>query len=322
MTTSPYLAVLALAGTAAAVAVVVSAMHAAQPAAAPQPAAAAAERAAQPQPPQEEFVDPAAMAKRFNVELGRMAATKETTPPRQLIEQLQSRRFHAVETLADPGRNQDAPTIYRSARRGVVVVGAVTGGRGRRPPQGSFASGFVIHKDGLIVTNAHVVEAFAHMNGMGVMTHDQRVFPVKAVLAADRHNDVAVLKVAADDLVPLPVARTVPVGATVYCLSHPALTSEGDENAFFAFTRGAVSGRFRIDLRREGLVDVLAITSDYGQGSSGGPILNENGAVVGIVCETVSLSSDVQSCDTQMTWKFARPSSSLLALVSGQPPTK
>ena len=52
-----------------------------------------------------------------------------------------------------------------------------------------FASGFVIHKDGLIVSNAHVLEAFRDMKAVGVMTSDGRVFPIKAVLAADRLND-------------------------------------------------------------------------------------------------------------------------------------
>ena len=160
------------------------------------------------------------------------------------------------------------------------------------------------------------------MNGMGVMTHDRRVFPVKSVLAVDRHNDIAVLKIEANDLTPLPLARSAPVGSTVYCLSHPALTSEGDENAFFTFTQGVVSGRFRIDLRGKGAINVLAITADYGQGSSGGPILNQRGAVVGVVCETVSLSPDADSCDTQMTWKFAQPASSILAIVGGQPAAK
>jgi S1-C subfamily serine protease len=145
------------------------------------------------------------------------------------------------------------------------------------------------------------------------MTSDGRVFPIKAVLATDRINDAAVLKVEATDLKPLPLARSVRVGATVYCLSHPLMNYMGTENGFFAFTQGIVSGRYRSQLRGETPINVLTITADYAQGSSGGPILNEHGAVVGMVCETLTISDD--NDEGQMTWKFTRPSSSILALL-------
>jgi S1-C subfamily serine protease len=43
----------------------------------------------------------------------------------------------------------------------------------------------------------------------------------------------------------------------------------------------------------------ITITADYAQGSSGGPILNEHGAVVGMVCQTLTISDD--NDDSQMT---------------------
>jgi S1-C subfamily serine protease len=178
----------------------------------------------------------------------------------------------------------------------------------------------VIHKDGVIVSNAHVLEAFRDMKAIGVMTSDGRVFPIKAVLAADRINDAAVLKVEAADLTPLPLAKSARVGATVYCLSHPLMNYMGTENGFFAFTQGIVSGRYRSRLMGATPVNVLAITADYAQGSSGGPILNEHGAVVGMVCQTLTISDD--NNEGQMTWKFTRPSSSILLLLQGTRPGK
>jgi len=62
----------------------------------------------------------------------------------------------------------------------------------------------------------------------------------------------------------------------------------------------------------------ITITADYAQGSSGGPILNEHGAVVGMVCQTLTISDD--SGESQMTWKFTRPSSSILSLLQGAQP--
>ena len=75
------------------------------------------------------------------------------------------------------------------------------------------------------------------------MTADGRVFPVKEVLACSRLNDLALLKVDAEDLHPLPVASDAAIGATVYCLSHPALAG-GKGNGFFSVQQGIVYGKF------------------------------------------------------------------------------
>lgn len=96
------------------------------------------------------------------------------------------------------------------------------------------------------------------------------------------------------------------------------MNNMGTENGFFAFTQGIVSGRYRSRLLGETPINVLTITADYAQGSSGGPILNEHGAVVGMVCETLTISDDNDG--SQMAWKFVRPSSSILPLLQGKHP--
>lgn len=266
-------------------------------------------------PPEDTFDSPEAIINRFDAELGRLANGPGIPSPNELARQAEANKTCAVATLPDPGKKLDAETVYARARAGVVIVGAIPKGKKRRHSQPVFATGFVIRKDGVIVSNAHVLEAFGDMKAIGVMTSDGRVFPVKAVLAADRLNDAAVLKVEATDLTPLPLARSVPVGATVYCLSHPLMNYMGTENGFFAFTQGIVSGRYRTRLMGETPINVLTITADYAQGSSGGPILNEHGAAVGMVCETLAIPDD--NGESQMTWKFSRPSSSILALLDG-----
>jgi S1-C subfamily serine protease len=77
------------------------------------------------------------------------------------------------------------------------------------------------------------------------------------------------------------------------------MNSTGTEVGFSAFTPGIVSGRYRTKLMGETLVNVLRITADYAEGSSGGPILNEHGAVVGIVCQTVAIGDE--DSGSQMT---------------------
>ena len=268
---------------------------------------------------EEQFDNPEAIVNRFSAELGRLASGAKIPSPNELAQQVEANKTCAVAALPDPGKVLDAQTIYTRARAGVVIVGAIPKGKKRHQSQPVFATGFVVHKDGVIVSNAHVLEAFRDMKAVGVMTSDGRVFPVKAVLAADKINDAAVLKIEATDLTPLPLARSAPVGATVYCLSHPVMNCMGTEHGFFAFTQGIVSGRYRTKLMGDTPVNVLTITADYAQGSSGGPILNEYGAVVGIVCQTFAINDD--DGNNQLTWKFARPASSILPLLQGSPKT-
>jgi S1-C subfamily serine protease len=265
--------------------------------------------------PEDQFDSPEAIISRFDAELRRSASGPGIPSPDELAKQAEANKTCRAATLPDPGKKLDAETIYARARAGTVIVGAIPKGKKRQHSQPVFATGFVIHRDGVIVSNAHVLEAFRDMKAVGVMTSDGRVFPIKAVLATDRINDAAVLKVEATDLTPLPMARIVRVGATVYCLSHPLLNYMGTENGFFAFTQGIVSGRYRSRLMGATPINVLTITADYAQGSSGGPILNEHGAVVGMVCQTLTISDD--NDESQMTWKFSRPSSSILALLEG-----
>lgn len=282
---------------------------AAEVAPAPAPVAAAGD----------EFDNPEAVAERFGTELGRLTKQQEVVTPAALAKQAAQQKTCRIEITADPGKELSPETIYATARRSVVIVGGIAWCKRHEAWHASCATGFVVHKDGVIATNFHVVTTFQEMRAVGVMTSDGRVYPIKAVLAADAHNDLAVLKIEAQGLAPLPVADRVPVGAAVYCLSHPSLNYAGTENAFYSFTQGIVCGKFQLRGEDDKLVNVLAITADYAQGSSGGPILNSHGAVIGIVCQNLPLSSDEEGNDVQMTWKFSRPSSSLLPLLRGGP---
>jgi len=65
------------------------------------------------------------------------------------------------------------------------------------------ASGFVIGREGIIVTNRHVVDKDERAAAIGVQTWDGRLLPIRKILAVDKPNDLAVLQVDADDLVAL-----------------------------------------------------------------------------------------------------------------------
>jgi S1-C subfamily serine protease len=265
-----------------------------------------------------DFLSPQELSRQFCDRLGEIMRERPLPSPWELVDQLKGERLAPIVPRQDAGRKLTSEQIYASARKSVVVIGGISPRRRSSQWSGSYATGFVIRADGIVVTNAHVIEAFVDSKAIAVMTDDGRVFPVVSVLAADRRNDVAVVKVDAEDLYPLPIARDINVGATVYCLSHPALDCAGRENAFYTFTQGIVSAKLRLPIESDEPINALAITADYAQGSSGGPILNENGAVVGMVCHTLSLCAG-DAGSPQMTWKMARPAGSILGLLSDRP---
>lgn len=270
-----------------------------------------------------EFPDPSVIADRFTTQLTRLIKQHKVVAPSELFRQAQQAKQRCdVASLPEPSERLAPEAIYARAKPAVVVIGAVMRPPGHRAFHAALASGFVIRGDGVMVTNYHVIEAFQHAKAVAAMTHDERVLPIQKVLAADEHNDLAVVKAEAENLTALPIAASAPVGATVYCLSHPALDSDETETAFFTFTQGIVCGKFYLRLNGPNPLNVLAITAEYAKGSSGGPILNERGAVVGIICQTRALFHDSDETEPQLTWKFARPSSSLLALLQAAAPTK
>ena len=261
------------------------------------------------------FEDLQTVSRHFADELGRLKDQNQTTSPAELVAQADTENSYSVPTLTDPGKKLDTESIYKQAKPGVVVVGGIYKCTKCKHWHAQCASGFVVRKDGLILTNLHAIEAFKKLEAVGVMTDDGRVFPVKAVLASNRLNDLVLLKVDAQRLSPLPVCDDVSVGATIYCLSHPVLPG-GKSNCFYTFSPGIVCGKFTLHADDDQALNVLAVTAEYGPGSSGGPILNEHGAVVGVACQAIPLFQKDHEKDVQMIWRFGRPSSSILALLS------
>ncbi len=142
----------------------------------------------------------------------------------------------------------------------------------------TLASGVVVDPNGVITTNHHVA-AGEQAVAMGVMTADGRFFPVTEVLAANKGTDVALLRVDAKGLTALPVRDDLGAGAAIYCYSHPA-------NSFGCFTDGIVTRYCRLGgADRNGAI-FMQITADYARGSSGGPIIDQAGNLVGLVSST------------------------------------
>ncbi|TLM65226.1 MAG: Do family serine endopeptidase [Deltaproteobacteria bacterium] len=145
-----------------------------------------------------------------------------------------------------------------------------------RQPQSeqSLGTGFIISADGVILTNAHVVEGAEKIK---VRLPDQRVFPGD-VLGVDPKTDVAVLKISSDQ--PLPVAvlgdsDRIRVGQWALAIGNPfGLDS--------TLTVGVVSATERANVGIEDYESFIQTDASINPGNSGGPLLNVYGEVVGM----------------------------------------
>jgi len=155
--------------------------------------------------------------------------------------------------------------------------------RNEAPTRG-VGSGFIISKDGLILTNAHVVD---EADEVTVKLSDRREYRAK-VLGSDPATDVAVLKIDAKDL-------------PVVSLGHPSGIGVGDYvlaiGSPFGFeqsaTAGIVSAKGR-SLPGDGYVPFIQTDVAVNPGNSGGPLFDTGGNVVGINSQIYSRSGGYQ----------------------------
>jgi serine protease Do len=146
----------------------------------------------------------------------------------------------------------------------------------------AYGSGVVLKKNGYIVTNSHVVE---EAQSIEVQLADHRVFPA-TVVDADSKIDVAILKIAADDLKPLPWGDSdkLRVGEQVFAIGNP-------------FDLGSSASRGIISATGRAIPEPSASFEDYLQtdaainpGNSGGALINIHGELIGINVEIASTS--------------------------------
>ena len=171
------------------------------------------------------------------------------------------------------------------------------------------ASGFIITESGAMVTCLHVIKG-ARTLGLVALTREGRLWPVREVLAADALNDLVIVQLGGSGFAALPVSTNAPVGSPVTILSHP-------ENHYYMLTAGLVSRYFSTP-KKQGAVPMMAVTAEFAKGSSGAPVLNEYGSVVGVVNNTQSIYYDSdhgQPENFQMTVRNCTPAPLLLKMI-------
>ena len=141
-------------------------------------------------------------------------------------------------------------------------------------PEEGQGSGFIIDKEGHVLTNFHVI---ADARQIEVTLHNRKKYKA-TIVGTDRSHDLAVVQIKASDLTPMVLgdSRNLQVGQKVYAIGNPFGLSG-------TLTRGIVSS-IRSVQEPDGMTIDEAIQTDaaINPGNSGGPLLNWHGEVIGI----------------------------------------
>lgn len=176
-------------------------------------------------------------------------------------------RARPVEvTSSSAAESLNVERLTELVRKSVVVVSFTD----RDNKTVGLGSGFVISKNGLIATNLHVI---GEARPIFVQTADGKRHPVTEIHATDRVMDLAIIKIAANDLPTLELgdSSALKQGEDIVALGNP-------EGLTFSVVRGVVSGRREIDGK-----PMIQLAIPIEQGNSGGPLLDRFGRVHGIL---------------------------------------
>ena len=149
-------------------------------------------------------------------------------------------------------------------------------------------SGFIFSSDGYILTNFHVVE---NSNAITVTMYDGTTHKAKLV-GFDESNDVAVLKIEAENLVPVVLGNSdnINVGDSVVAIGNPL------GELTFSLTSGAISAKDReITMSNGATMQLMQTDCAINSGNSGGALFNLYGEVIGITNAKYSSNSSSEA---------------------------
>ncbi len=209
---------------------------------------------------------------------GQVALNTNQTPaiPTESVPQVESanpRTFTAEEIVAI--------SVYEKVNRSVVNIRTVADAvdmYSYGPTEGA-GSGWVYDREGHVVTNHHVI---ADSDLIEVTLFDGQTVEA-AVVGADPANDIAVLKVKADEksLVPVEIGEstTLRVGQKVYAIGNPF----GFERTMTEGIISSLNRTLQAKTRAPRLINsIIQIDAALNRGNSGGPLLDTSGVLIGM----------------------------------------
>ena len=222
-------------------------------------------------------IDDDKLSESIGDEIGDLVTKKMTTSSMVLVKQL-VRKSAAIKLPT--AKTEKLDSLYADRVGSVGIITSVY--KCNHCPNwhsSGAATCWVLTEDGVMVTNYHVFMGKKH-DGFGVLMQDGRVAAVTEILAANKEQDIAIFKVTGAEYKPLPLGDTPKVGGDVHIIAHP-------DSRFFTYTSGKVS-RYYAD-RNKRKAYWMGVTAEYARGSSGGPVMDDAGNVIGMVASTNSI---------------------------------
>ena len=181
-------------------------------------------------------------------------------------------RINASRTVTN---NQQIPDVFLEDPMFRQFFGDQLQRMPRERVERGTGSGFIINKEGDIITNAHVVSG---ADKVTVILKDGRQIEGK-VIGSDELTDVAVVQVKADNLptVSLGSSASLQPGDWAIAIGNP-LGLDNTVTAGIVSAIGRKSGQIGVDKR----VSFIQTDAAINPGNSGGPLLNQNGEVIGV----------------------------------------
>jgi S1-C subfamily serine protease len=163
--------------------------------------------------------------------------------------------------------------IAKRVSPSVVVI------QGKTDSGDVLGSGFIVSKDGKVVTNLHVIR---DMKTTKVQLADGKVFNSLSVLAVDERRDLAIIKVSGVNLTALPLGESdnVTVGEPVVVVGSPLGLDATVTAGILSAIRDSGDG-----------YKLLQTDAAVNHGNSGGPLVNANGLAIGVVSSIVRSDS-------------------------------
>jgi serine protease Do len=173
--------------------------------------------------------------------------------------------------------------VAAKVRSAVVTISSTTGDQIGLfgVPTGGIGSGFIIDSNGLILTNAHVVEGATSLT---VALEDGRELDAR-VVASDTNLDLAVVKVAATGLptVEIGASADLQVGQLVVAIGSPlGAFTDSVTSGILSATGRTITVTDAASRQRKTIDNLLQTDAAINEGNSGGPLLDANGRVIGI----------------------------------------
>lgn len=192
------------------------------------------------------------------------------------VEQLQGEPLAQLSRASQLISQRVGPSVVhitsQTSVNQVAMAGDPLGGSWRVHPDGQ-GSGFVVDHEGHIVTNFHVIDGAREIE---VLLSDGRRVLAKLV-GQDRETDLALLKVEASGLIPAEwgASDRAEVGSFVWAVGSPFGLQR-------SVTSGIISGKHRTGMSRSPYQDFLQTDAAVNPGNSGGPLVDEQGRVIGV----------------------------------------